>query len=125
MNLLNLISPKKVLAYTLEGPGIKPTDNSALQVEDILSTVISFLTIVAVIFFVIQIILAGYGFISGQGDEKKIEASRKKLTDGILGLTIVVVALGLTAFISGLLGLGDVFNLSKFMESVSLSTSTE
>lgn len=123
MNIINLIQPQKTLAadYSLTGPGIQVTDPTT-QVEDILSTVISFLTIVAVLFFVIQIILAGYGFISGQGDEKKIEASRKKLTDSILGLTIVVVAFGLTAFISSLLGLGNVFDLNSFVNSITGSS---
>jgi hypothetical protein len=118
---------KNLLAYTLTGPGIQPTNDPAKQVEDILSNVIGFLTIVAVIFFVIQIILAGYGFISGQGDEKKIETSRKKLTDGILGLTIVVVAFGVGAFISTLLGLqttdgGSIFNLNSFINSLNSSS---
>ncbi len=116
---------KSVLAtsYTLTGPGIQvaSADSAPTQLEGILSTVLGFLTIIAVIFFLIQIILAGYGFISGQGDEKKIAASRKKLTDGILGLTIVVVAFGVTAFISNLLGLGNVFDLNSFVESVSFS----
>jgi hypothetical protein len=109
-----------LLAYKLTGPGIQPstTDTPATQVEDILSMVISFLTIVAVIYFVIQIILAGYGFISGQGDEKKIEMSRKKLTDGIIGLTIVVVAFGVGAFISSLLGLNNIFDLNSFVNSI-------
>jgi len=120
INILTL-KPKNVFAYSLEGPGIKPTNSPATQVENILSTVIGFLTLVAVIFFVIQIILAGYGFISGQGDEKKIEISRKKLTDGILGLTIVVVALGVGAFISKLLGLGNnIFDLNRLIGTLGL-----
>jgi hypothetical protein len=120
---------KNLLAYTLTGPGIQPTSDPAKQVEDILSGVIGFLTIVAVIFFVIQIILAGYGFISGQGDEKKIEMSRKKLTDGILGLTIVVVAFGVGAFITTLLGLqttdgGSIFDLNSFINSLKINGSS-
>jgi hypothetical protein len=112
--------------YQLTGPGIQITDQSQApsKLAGILSTVIGFFTIAAVIFFVIQIILAGYGFISGQGDEKKIEVSRKKLTDGILGLTIVVVAFGLGAFLSNLLGLktGDqsIFNLEALIDSLGI-----
>jgi hypothetical protein len=115
-----------LLAYTLTGPGIQPstTNTPATQIEGILSTVIGFLTIVAVIYFVIQIILAGYAFISGQGDEKKIETARKKLTDGILGLTIVVVAFGVGAFISSLLGLGNVFDLNEFVKLVKIQSLT-
>lgn len=104
-------------SFKLEGYGPTVSDPVS-QVENILSTVIGFLSIVAVIFFVIQVILAGYGFISGQGDEKKIEASRKKLTDGILGLTIVVVAFGVGAFISKLLGLGNVFDLKSVVNLI-------
>jgi hypothetical protein len=122
LNLFTLIKPQNILAtdYSISGPGIQvdSSTDATPQLEKIISNVIGFLTIIAVIFFVIQIILAGYSFISGQGDPKKIEMSRKKLTDSILGLTIVVVAFGATAFISTLLGLGDVFNLSTFVNSI-------
>ncbi len=123
-DLVNL-QPKKAFAYSLgDGPGIKVDTGStpATQLENILSMVLGFLTIVAVIYFVIQIILAGYAFISGQGDEKKIEAARKKLTDGILGLTIVVIALGVSAFLAKLLGLENVFNLNDFVNNLPTST---
>ncbi len=112
-----------LLAYQLEGPGIQvEPDNSVSQLESIISNVIGVITIVAFIFFTFQIIFAGYAFISANGDEKKLETSRKKLTNGILGLTIVVVAYGLTAFIANLLGLDNVFSLQSlpfFRESTS------
>jgi len=98
--------------YTLEGPGLQVAD-STNQVEKVISTVIGFLSVVAVIFFVIQIILAGYGFISASGDEKKIEVARKKITEGVIGLTVVIVALGLGSFIASLLGLGSIFDLNS------------
>jgi len=122
MDQINKLIAKAVEFDALEGPGIKPDpEKTPVQLATILSTVIGFLTIVAVIFFVIQIILAGYGFISGQGDEKKIETSRKKLTDGILGLTIVVVAFGVGAFIAKLLGLGNnIFDLGELFNNLQL-----
>lgn len=104
-------------SFKLEGYGPAVSDPVS-QVENILSTVIGFLSIIAVIFFVIQVILAGYSFISGQGDEKKIEAARKKLTNNILGLTIVIVAFGAGAFISKLLGLDNVFDLGAVVNSL-------
>lgn len=101
-----------LLAYQLEGPGIQvEPGNSVSQLEEIISNIIGFITIVAFVFFLFQIIFAGYTFMSASGDEKKLEASRKKLTNGILGLTIVVVAYGVTAFIAKLLGIDNVFNL--------------
>lgn len=103
------------IEYNLEGPGIQvEPGNSVSQLEEIISNIIGFVTIIAFVFFLFQIIFAGYTFMSANGDEKKLETSRKKLTNGILGLTIVVVAYGLTAFIAKLLGLGSVFDLNSF-----------
>ncbi|MCW1949286.1 MAG: hypothetical protein KIH89_002450 [Candidatus Shapirobacteria bacterium] len=108
-----------LIAQKITGIGFQPTSQagSVSQLEDIISGIIGFITIVAAIFFVFQIIFAGYGFLSAQGDEKKIETSRKKITDGILGLTIVVVAFGLTAFISSMLGLNNILNLGTFFNN--------
>lgn len=110
--------------YHLEGPGIKPgttQTESVSKLTSIISSIIGFITIVAFIFFVFQVIFAGYSFISAQGDEKKLEAARSKLTNGILGLTLVVIAFGFTAFIARILGLGDVFNLQQFFTTNSLN----
>lgn len=105
----------KLLAaqFKLTGPGITPVGDGTNQLESIISTVIGVLTLVAVIFFVVQIILAGYGFMSAQGDKGKIETARKRLTDSILGITIVVIAFGAGALIANLVGLGNVFDLNN------------
>lgn len=104
---------------SISGLGIQPIsrEESVSQLEGIISSIIGFITIVAFIFFVFQVIFAGYSFISAQGDEKKLEAARSKLTNGILGLTLVVIAFGFTAFIARILGLGDVFNLQQFFSN--------
>lgn len=111
MTQINLIAQA---SYKIEGYGLPPDIGNPLRpVEEIISRIIGILTIVGVIFFVIQIIFAGYAMMSAQGDPKKIEAARKRLTDGILGLTIVVIALGVGAFIATLLGISDPLNLQK------------
>ncbi len=107
---------------SITGIGIQPVGNGVSQLETIISSIIGFITIVAFIFFVFQIIFAGYSFISAQGDEKKLEAARSKLTNGILGLTIVVIAFGFTAFIAKILGMGDIFNLQQFFLSTNNSS---
>lgn len=105
---INLIAQNK-----LHGLGVNPKPaNAVTQLDNTISTIIGVLTLIAFIYFVIQVILAGYSFISGQGDEKKIESARKRLTNGILGITIVVVAFGITALLATLLGLGNIFNLN-------------
>lgn len=110
---------KLIAQNSIRGLGPQPVNGDGVsQLEGIISNIIGFITIVAFVFFLFQIIFAGYGFMSASGDEKKLETSRKKLTNGILGLTIVVVAYGLTAFIAGLLGIDNIFNLSSFFDSL-------
>jgi len=109
-----------LIAYKLE-PNIeklKVVGDGVDQLDKIISTVIGVLTLVAFIFFVLQIIFAGYSFISGQGDEKKIESARKRLTDGILGITIVVVAFGITALLAKLMGIDGIFDLTTIFSKI-------
>lgn len=107
----------KLLAvqFHITGPGIIPASTGVTQLEKIISTTIGVLTLVAVIFFVIQIILAGYSFMSSQGDKAKIESARKRITDNILGLTIVIVAFGIGALIANITGLGNIFDLNTIL----------
>ena len=111
--LNNLISQA---TYKLEGPGLKPNiSNPAEPVEKLISQIIGILTIVGVIFFIIQIIFAGYAMMSAQGDPKKIEAGRSRITNGVLGITLIVVALGVGAFIATLLGVEDPLNIQNLI----------
>ncbi len=96
----------------LTGPGIDPGANGTVTLEKIIGQVIGVLTIVAVVFFTVQIILAGYAFISSNGDQDKIKTSRKRLTEGVLGLTIVVVAVGLGSLVATLLGIKNALDLN-------------
>lgn len=105
-----------LIAYNITGLGPTIPDNekggAVALLDSTLSTIIGVLTLIAFIFFVLQVIFAGYSFLSSQGDEKKIETARKRLTDGVLGITIVVVAFGLGALIARILGLGNIFDLA-------------
>ncbi len=111
-----------LLAIKLEsrvGINVTGDDYGVTELDKIISTVIGVLTLVAFIFFVLQVIFAGYSFLSAQGDEKKIESARKRLTDGILGITIVVIAFGITALLANLFGIENIFNLEKIFENLS------
>jgi len=102
------------------GVGVKPGANGAVTLEKIISQVIGVLTIVAVLYFVIQVILAGYAFISSEGDAKKIEMSRKRLTEGVLGLTIVVIAVGLGSLLANLAGIPNILSIDAMLKLMGL-----
>lgn len=117
----------KILAvgtsFSLSGPGttLAPGKTYTDKLESIVSNTIGVLTVVAVIFFVLQIIFAGYAFISSQGDEKKLEVAKDRLTNNVLGLFIVVVAVGLSALIAKLVGLPDILDLNKTFNNMGLT----
>lgn len=117
---------KQILAdvnYNISGSGIDPNKygNPTSGLETIISQVIGVLTIVAFIYFAIQIILAGYAFITSNGDAKNIETSSKRLTQGILGVTIVVLSLALSALIAKIAGINNIFDLNALFNSMGLN----
>lgn len=93
-----------------------PVNNSYFTAENgdgifiLLSNIFKLAGAVAGIFFVVQIILAGYGFLSASGDPKKAEAAFTKIWQSLIGLLIVSGAFVLTSFIGKLLGLDDILN---------------
>lgn len=102
--------------FSLTGPGMIVTDNiSATEAfETFASNIVGVLTIIGALYFTIQIIFAGYAFISSQGDPKMMESARTRITEGILGLFIVVIALGLASLIANLLGIKEPLMIGNF-----------
>lgn len=106
----------------LTGSGIQVADNfdATTQFEKYAGQLVGMLTIVAVLYFVAQIIFAGYAFIASQGDEKTMESTRKRLTEAVLGLVIVVVAVGLGSLIALLLGIPSVLDIGAMFTKMGL-----
>lgn len=111
---------KPLLAYSLDPAGINPGTNPTAAGEKIISQVIAVLTVTALIYFVIQIIFAGYSFFTSEGDKNKLETSRKRLTEGVLGVFIVVIALGFGALLARLAGIPDIFDLNQMFTKMGL-----
>lgn len=88
--------------------------------EDLISLGITLLSTFAIIFFVIQIILAGYGFMNSKGDPKNMEVARNKLTQNVIGLTITILAVGLGSLIASILGIKNIFNLNAVFTNIGL-----
>lgn len=112
----------KLLTYTLKGPGIQPIDDSsggsASQIEKIISSIIGILTVLGVIYFTIQIILAGFTMMSSQGDPKELESAKKRLTTNVIGLAIIIIAYGLGALIASLLNMNNIFDLTTIFKPI-------
>ena len=83
--------------------------------QDAIYTLISRIFVVigsvAGIYFVIQILLSGFAYISANGDPKKTEAAWAKIYQSIIGLLIVSSAFVIASVIGRLLGI-DILNPS-------------
>ena len=75
----------------------------------LLSNIFKIAGTIAGIFFVVQIIMAGYAYISANGDPKKTEAAWAKIWQSIIGLLIVAGAFVLASIIGNLFGI-DILN---------------
>jgi len=111
MNIFNTFIPKAYAADpigTLTAPASIITGPS--DIYKLINAVVNLLVVVAGIWFLIQVILAGYNYITGAGDAAKTSEAMKKLTDSIIGLVIVAAAFIIT-YIIGALFFGTGFNI--------------
>ena len=71
----------------------------------LLSNILKLVGAIAGIFFIIQIILAGFGYISANGDPKKTEAAWNKIWQSLIGLIIITSAFVIAGFVSRITGI--------------------
>ena len=75
-----------------------------LSVGNVVATVIkAFLGLLGII-FIILILIAGFNWMTAQGDEQKIEKAKETLSRAIIGLIIIVAAYSITYFVFNNLG---------------------
>ena len=121
MILNNIFFAAKDLGTIGKGPGFGPWvgpitvgDDPAVILSRIISNALGVMTIGAGLYFLFQVIIAGYNYMNAAGDKARIENAGRKLTNSLIGLAIVIAAYGLLALIGTFLGieflkLGDLF----------------
>ncbi len=109
------------------GEGLGPFGNMNLDataalsaVTNVISSVVGVMTIAASIWFLLQIVIAGINWIGAEGDAKKLESARRRITSAMIGLIIVVSGIIILSLASKFLGYdlllsnpGDVINKLK------------
>jgi hypothetical protein len=68
-----------------------------------ISNLVKLITVIAGIFVLINLLLAGLQYISSQGDPKGVEGAWNKIWMSLVGLVIIVAAFVITAIISYIL----------------------
>ena len=124
MSLLNII--KSVHAADIEVGGIRGIgpfgfENAGIsgsetktQFGNIISSVITTLTVVGGLAFVIFFTLGGLKLLTAGGDKTKVSEAQAQMTQGVIGLVVIVVGLFVTGIVGGILGI-DFLNPFKIL----------
>ena len=103
----------------IQPPGLPFTAETAgIDTENLISTVVGFLTIVAGISFILYFIIAGFSWITAGGDPEKVKKAQANITNALIGLIIVAIAYTVTAIVGSLLGF-DILNPAAVIENIS------
>jgi hypothetical protein len=101
----NLLS--QVSFGTFKGIGSGNLSNSTggiATLASFITSVIGVMTIVAVIWFIFVFITGAIGIIAAGGDKGALENARKRITTGLIGLVVVIIATFVIDLIGYLLG---------------------
>ncbi len=96
-----------------ENPGADPAGNF----ETLITTIIGVMTVVAGIWFIFVLFIGAIGWITAGGDKGAVETARKRISSGITGLTVVVIAIFLASMVGQFLGF-DILNLAEMINGL-------
>jgi len=115
---MNKIAKGNIPIGPLEGPGKWGIVSAPFSTfNNIISTIISIMTVVAAIWFIFVLISGAIGWISAGGDKASLETAKKKITNGIVGIVVVVAAVFLADILGELIGL-DILNPGNILKSL-------
>jgi hypothetical protein len=94
----------------------RPASQASYIFNRAISTIVGVMTVVALIWFTFQFIIGAIGIITSGGDKAALESAKKKLTTGIVGVVIVVVAVFLIDLIGDIIGV-DILEGANLLRS--------
>ncbi|HSV94911.1 MAG TPA: hypothetical protein VLH94_03010 [Spirochaetia bacterium] len=108
---------KGIGPFGFETAGVSGPETQT-QLSNILSTVITTLTVVGGLAFVIFFTLGGLKWLTAGGDKAKVEEAKTQMTQGVIGLVAIVAGLFVTGIVGNILGV-DILNPFKALFSTS------
>lgn len=74
--------------------------------NNVISTTVGVITLVGIIWFVIQIFTGAVAIIGGGGDKQKVAEARQRITTSLIGIILLISAIFLIDLVGFLLGVG-------------------
>jgi amino acid transporter len=78
-----------------QSSGLNPTTSVGDIVAEVIETALGLLGII----FLVLLVLAGFNWMTADGNEEKIEKAKQTITRAIIGLAIVIAAYSITYFV--------------------------
>ena len=94
-----------------------PNTNSILRFTDTISKVIGVLTVSAGLWFIVQMFTGAIQWLSSAGEKQALENAKKKITNAILGLLVVVMSYTLIGIVGTFMGF-DLLNLTALIRKL-------
>lgn len=90
---------------TISNPTNYTNGSQGQGLFDFLGNLFKLIGVVAGIYLIIQLILAGFQYLSANGDTKKTEQAWAQIWQSILGIIIIAAAFGIAGIIGRLTGI--------------------
>lgn len=108
---------------TIGGSGLGPFAESPGDglsgITRMVSSIIGFMTIAAGVWFLFQFIIGGFNWISAGGDKAKLQSSRDRLTNSLVGLVVVVAGWSILALAGTFLGVDFTMSGGNLLQQLS------
>lgn len=100
------------------GPlGTEDPANFATRFTSVMSNIIGVLTVSGGLWFVFQIFMASFNWLTSGGEKQQLENAKKRFTNSIIGLFLVVASYGIIVLVTTFLGL-PIINLENLILSL-------
>jgi len=116
INLLKPIyaAPVNLGSDSIQGVGKFQTGQPESNLGVFISTVVTALTVVSSLAFLLYFILGAFKWITSSGDKGQTEEAKTQMTQAVTGLVVVVVSIFVAGILGGILGV-DILNPGKLI----------
>ena len=84
-----LATPVVMLAFN---PGPQPNTVTGLSIGDLIDIVFSILWPIAIAFFIVMFVLAGFQFLTARGNPEQVAQARQFVIWGLVGVAVALLA---------------------------------
>jgi hypothetical protein len=117
-NMINVVFADEPLKSSLQSIGILTgpfnAGNIVKTFNNIISTILAFLTVIAALVFIFRFFTSGFAYMNAGGDKEAVKSAQQQIQNSIIGLVIVVVAYAVISIIGDLLGF-KIFNMADII----------